>query len=166
MTDDEFKMQTIRHNLFRIEVDDKRTHIPTNVIENTRQNYVSVIFTNLTSVIKKGTTATCVRKIIKSVVDDEINRRVDVEVSIIASNKVPGTTGQIIRSVTENAFDVNTEVDESKHYMFLPIQIKEFSYIHCRLLHHVNKLPLKYKYETIVGRALLVLKITPDEHEF
>ena len=165
VTDDEFKMQTIRRNLFHIEVDNKRIHIPTNVIENTHQNYVNVIFTNLTSVIKKGTTATCVRKIIKNVIDDEINRRVDVEVSIIASNKLSGTTGQIIRRVTENASDVNTEVDESKQDMFLPIQIKEFSYIHCRLLHHVNKQPLKYKYETIVGRPLLVIKITPDEHD-
>ena len=166
VTDDEFKIQTTRRNLFRIEVEDKRIHIPTNVIETTRQNYVSGIFTNLTSVIKKGTTATCVRKIIKNVIDDEINRRVDVEVSIIASNKLSGTTGQIIRSVSENASDVNTEVDESKQDMFLPIQIKEFSYIRCRLLHHVNKQPLKYKYETIVGRPLLILKITPDEHEF
>ena len=166
VTDDEFKIPTTRRNLFRIEFDNKRIHIPTSVIENTRQNYVSVMFTNLTNVVKKGTTATCVRKIIKNVVNDEINRRVDVEVSIIASNKLSGTTGQILRSVTENASDVNTEVDESKQDMFLPIHIKEFSYIRCRLLHHVNKQPLHYKYETIVGRPLLVLKITPDEHEF
>ena len=104
-----------------------------------------MISTNLTSVIQNGTTATYVRKIIKTVIDDEINRREDVEVSIIANNNLSGTTGQIIRSVTENASDVNTEVDLSKQDMFLPIQSKEFSYIRCRLLHHVNKQPLKYK---------------------
>ena len=107
--------------------------------------------------------ATCVRKIIKTMVDDEIDRRVDVEVSIIASNKLSGTTGQIIRSGNENASDVNTEVDESKQDMFVPIQRKEYSYIRCRLLDHVNKQPLEYKYETIVGRPLLVLNITPEQ---
>ena len=126
VTDDEYENQAIRRSLFHIEFDDKHIHIPTNAIENTRQKYVSMIFTNLTNVIKKGTTATCVRKIIKNMSNDEINRRVVVEVSIIASNKLPGTTGQIIRSVTENASDVNTEVDESKQDMFSPIQIKEF----------------------------------------
>ena len=53
VTDDEFKKQAIRHSLFCIDVDDKRIHIPTIVIENTRQNYISVIFTTLTNVIKK-----------------------------------------------------------------------------------------------------------------
>ena len=163
VTDDEFKDDTIRRNLFRIELANTRIRLQTIVIENTRRNYVSVIFSNLTNIIKRGTTATCVRKIIKNKTDDEINRRVDVEVSIIASNKLSGTTGQIIRSVTENASDVNTEVDESRQDMFLPIQIKEFSYIRCRLLHHVNKQPLRYKYETIVGRPFLVMKITPEE---
>ena len=126
VTDDEYENQAIRRSLFHIEFDDKHIRIPTNVIENTCQKYVSMIFTNLTNVIKKGTTAPCVRKIIKNMSDDEINRRVVVEVSIITSNKLPGTTGQIIRSVTENASDVNTEVDESKQDMFSPIQIKEF----------------------------------------
>ena len=163
LTDDEFTQQSIRRRLFRVESDNKRIHLQPIIFENTRGNYVSVIFSNLTKVIKRGTTATCVRKIIKHKNDDEINRRVDVEVSIIASNKLSGTTGQIIRSVTENASDVNTEVDESRQDMFLPIQIKEFSYIRCRLLHHVTKQPLQYKYESIVGRPFLVLKITPEE---
>ena len=163
LTDDEFKQQSIRRGLFRMESDNKRIRLQPIIIENTRGNYVSVIFSNLTNVIRRGTTATCVRKIIKHKNDDEINRRVDVEVSIIASNKLSGTTGQIIRSVTENVSDVNTEVDESRQDMFLPIQSKEFSYIRCRLLHHVNNQPLQCKYETIVGRPFLVLKITPEE---
>ena len=49
--------------------------------------------------------------------------------------------------------------------MFLPIEVNEFSYIHCRLLHHVNKQPLQYKYDAIVGRPLLVLKISPDNDD-
>ena len=92
------------------------------------------------------------------------NRRVDVEVCITASNTLSGTAGHI-RSVTENASDVNTEVDESRQAMFLPTEINEFSYIRCRLLHHVNKQPLQYKYDAIVGRPLLVLKISPDNDD-
>ena len=162
VTDDEFTNETIRRSLCHIELADTRIRLQTIVIENTGQNYVSVIFSNLTSVIRRGTTATCVRKIIKNMSDDEINRRMDVDVNIITSNTLSGTTGQII-SVNDNASDLNTDVDESRQDMFLPIQIKQFSYIRCRLLHHVNKQPVKYKYETIVGRPFLVLNITPEE---
>ena len=86
---------------------------------------------------------------------------------LVSSNKLSGTAGHIIRSDTDNASDVNTEVDESRQAMFLPIEINELSYIHCRLLHHVNKQPLQYKYDAIVGRSLLVLKISPyNDDEF
>ena len=101
-------------------------------------------------------------KVMQDECADEINRRIDVEVSVIGSNMISGASGRIIRSVVENASDVNTEVDESRQDMYLPIEIKEFSYIRCRLLNHMSKEPIKYKYETVVGRPFLVLKISPQ----
>ena len=101
-------------------------------------------------------------KVMQDECADEINRRIDVEVSVIVSNMISGASGRIIRSVVENASDVNTEVDESRQDMYLPIEIKEFSYIRCRLLNHMSKEPIKYKYETVVGRPFLVLKISPQ----
>ena len=165
VADSEFQQISVRRALFRIVFNNSLIYIPYRITENKRYNSVDVLFTNVTRVIKKGTIATCRNKVLTVSTNDEINRRVDVEVSIIASNKLSGSAGHIIRSVTQNASDVNTEVDESRQTMFLPIEINEFSYIHCRLVHHVNKQLLQYKYDAIVGRPLLVLKISPDNDD-
>ena len=165
VTDSEFQQISVRRALFRIVFNNSLIYIPYRSTENKRYNSVDVRFTNVTRVLKKGTSATCRNKVLNVSTNNESNRRVDVEVSIIASNKLSGSAGHIIRSVTENASDVNTEIDESRQAMFLPIEINEFSYIHCRLLHHVNKQPLQYKYDAIVSRPLLVMKISPDNDD-
>ena len=61
----------------------------------------------------------------------------------------------------EKASDVNTAVDESKQDMFLLIELREVSYIRCRLLDHASKEQIMYKYNSVVGRPFLVLKISP-----
>ena len=165
VADSEFQQISVRCALFHIVFNNSLIYIPYRFTENKRHKSVDVLFTNVMRVIKKGTIATCRDKVLNGSTNDEINRSVDVEVSIIATNKLSGTAGDIVRRVTENASDVNTEVDESRQAMFLPIQINEFLSIRCRLLHHVNKHPLQYKYDAIVGRPLLVLKICPDNDD-
>ena len=165
VADSEFQQISVRRTLFRIVFNNLLIYIPYRITENKRYNSVDVLFTNVVKVIKKGTIATCRNKVLNGSTNDEITRRVDVEVSIIASNKLSGTAGHIIKSVTENASDVTTEVDEIRQAMLLPIEINEFSYIRCRLLYHVNKQPLQYKYDAIVGRPLLELKISPDNDD-
>ena len=111
VADSEFQQMSVRRALFRIVFSNSLICIPYRLTENKCYKSVDVLFTNVTRVIKKGTIATCRNKVLNVSTNDDSNRRVDVEVSIIASNKLSGTAEHIIRSVTENASDVNTEVD-------------------------------------------------------
>ena len=88
---------------------------------------------------------------------------VDVECNIIESNKVSGVDGQTLQCIVENVSDGFTEVDESKQNIYLPVELHEFSYIRCRLLDHETKAPLQYKYDFVVGRPYIIVRISPSE---
>ena len=87
-------------------------------------------------------------------------RMVDVECNIIESNKISGVTGRTLRCIVENDSDGFTEVDESKQDIYLPVELHEFR---CRQLDHETKAPLQYKYDFVVGRPYIIVRISPSE---
>ena len=112
--------------------------------------------------IKKGVVGYSQHKVIRRSFDDTM-RLVDVECTIIESNKISGVNGRTLRCIVENVSDGLTEVDESKQDIYLPIELHEFSYIRCRLLDHETKTPLQYKYDSVVGRPYIIVRIRPSE---
>ena len=112
--------------------------------------------------IKKGVVGYSQHKVIRRSLDDTM-RMVDVECNIIESNKISGVDGRTLRCIVENVSDGFTEVDESKQDIYLPVELHEFSYIRCRLLDHETKAPLQYKYDSVVGRPYIIVRISPSE---
>ena len=112
--------------------------------------------------IKKGVVGYSQHKVIRRSLDDMM-RMVDVECNIIESNKISGVDGRTLRCIVENVSDGFTEVDESKQDIYLPVELHEFSYIRCRLLDHETKAPLQYKYDSVVGRPYIIVRISPSE---
>ena len=71
--------------------------------------------------------------------------------------------GRTLRCIVENVSNGFPEVDESKQDLYLPVELHEFSYIRCRLLDHEMKAPLQYKYDFVVGRPYIIVRISPSE---
>ena len=117
---------------------------------------ISIVFTS-TNKIPMGIIALSGYKQHKG----EFRRILDIECSVVESNKIAGVKGKIVRSVVENAFDFNTDTEESRQDILVPVELHEFSYIRCRLLKHKTDEPLDYKYESTIGTPFLVLKIQP-----
>ena len=126
------------------------------ILSEESDDVISIVFTS-TNDIPKNIIALSGYKQHKG----EFRRILDVECSIVESNKIAGVKGKIIRSVVENAFDFNTDTEESRQDILVPIELHEFSYIRCRLLKHKTEEPLDYKYESTVGTPFLVLKVQP-----
>ena len=87
----------------------------------------------------------------------------DIECSIVESNELSGVNERTIRWVVNNVTNGFTEVDESKQDMHLPVQFYEFSYIRCRLLDHMTKTLIQYRYDYAVGRPYIIVRISPVE---
>ena len=111
--------------------------------------------------IKQGVVGYSQHKVIKRSLDDTM-RMVDVECTIIESNKISGVDGRMLRCIVETVSDGFTEVDESKD-IYLPVELHVFSYIRCRLLDHETKAPLQYKYDSVVGHPYIIVRISPSE---
>ena len=136
-------------------------NIPYTITVNDDDDTMDILFTPTDDKIMKNTTTTSKFKYVRHREEDG-SRMIDIECSIIESNKIAGISGRTLRCVVDNLLDGITEVSESRQDMYLPIELHEFSYIRCRLLHHGTLVPLEYKYESVVGRPYIVLKIAPQ----
>ena len=88
---------------------------------------------------------------------------VDIECSIVESNELSGVNGRTIRCVVNNVTNGFSEVDESKKDIYLPVECYEFSYIRCRLLDHMTKTLMQYRYDYVVGCPYIIVRISPVE---
>ena len=122
---------------------------------------VKLVF-NPTRKIKKGVVGFSQHRVIRRSLDDTM-RMIDVECNIIESNKFSGVNGRTLRCIVENVSNGFTEVEESKQDIYLPVELYEFSYIRCRLLDHETTTPLQYKYDFVVGRPYIIVRISPSE---
>ena len=112
--------------------------------------------------IKKGVVGYSQHIGIRRSLDDKM-QMVDVECNIIESTRSSGVDGRTLRCIVENVSDGFAEVDESKQDIYLPVELHEVSYIRCRLLDHETKTPLQYKYDFVVGRPYIIVRISPSE---
>ena len=94
---DYFGSLGVGRQLFHIEYNEGRIGIPTTVNENKRQKYIYIIFNTLTIGIQKRTIPTAVNRVIHTASSNEINTRVDIECSIIKSDKISGVNGRMLR---------------------------------------------------------------------
>ena len=142
--------------------DSPAVDIPYKITVNNDDDTMDILFSPIhATAIRKDTIATSAFKCIRHKEEDG-SRIIDIECSIVESNKIAGIPGKTLRCVVDNVSDGTTEIPESKQDMYLPVELHEFSYISCRLLHHSTLTPIEYKYESVVGRPYIVLKIAPE----
>ena len=103
-------------------------NIPYTITVNDDDDTMDILFTPIKDIIVKNTTpATSRFKFIRHREEDG-SRIIDIECSIIESNKIAGSSGRILRCVIDNLLDGITKVSESRQDMYLPIELNEFSY--------------------------------------
>ena len=95
-------------------------NIPYTITVNDDDDTMDILFTPTDDKIMKNTTATSKFKFIRHREEDG-SRMIDIECSIIESNKIAGISGRTLRCVVDNLLDGSTEVSESRQDMYLPI---------------------------------------------
>ena len=86
---------------------------------------------------------------------------IDVECSIVESNKIAGLNGQFIGYLVESSYDLKSSTEERRQGVKLPVELHQFKQIRCRLLKHNSYEVIDYKYETTKGTPFIVVRIEP-----
>ena len=89
------------------------------------------------------------------------DRLINIECSVLESTRVGGVSGRILRTILNRNGDLNSSIDETKRLVFLPIELHEFQTIRVRILNYETDLPIKYDYDTAVGRPFITARLEP-----
>lgn len=89
------------------------------------------------------------------------DRLIDIECSVLESTHISGVPGRILRTILDRHDDFGSLVNEAKRLLYVPVELHEFQTIRVRILDHKTKLPIKYDYDTVIGKPFITVRLEP-----